>query len=139
MVPRPHRSHSLALPAMCLQGPSVTASSDKLCTAESSHLNGLSHKQQRPSKTREPDFPDGHQKGRLCICGRQPLTIPVQRRTAYGLRSTFVGKSDITDIYTSPLVWNDLHVALPEQQKHAYLQLGCYPQLHAVKQLCNFP
>lgn len=27
-------------------------------------------------------------------------------------------------IYTSPLVWNDLPVALPQQQRHMYLQLG---------------
>lgn len=106
MLPRDHCSPSLALPTMCLQGPPVTASSDELCTAKSSHLKGLSHKQQRPSKTREPDFPDGHP-----ICGRQPLTILFPRRTLYGLKSASVGKSNITDIYTSLLVWNDLHVA----------------------------
>lgn len=139
MVPRAHRGPRLALPVMCPQGPSVTASSDELCTAESSHLKQLSHEQQRPSKTREPDFPDGHQEGRLCICGRQSLTIPFQRRMAYRLKSAFVGKSNRTDISISPLVWNDLHMALPEQQKQAYLQLGCYSPLHAVKQLCIFP
>lgn len=40
----------------------------------------------------------------------------------YGSRSA--GKPDIADIYTSSLVWNDLPVALPEQQRHVYLQLG---------------
>ena len=139
MVPRAHCGPSLALPPICPQGPSITASSNELCTAESSHLKGLSHKQQCPSKTREPDFPDRHQEGRSCICGRQPLTTPFQSRMVSGPRSAFVGKSNITDIYTLPFVWNDIRMALPEQQKHAYLQRGCYSQFHAVKQLCNSP
>lgn len=91
------------------------------CTA---HLEGLSHKQQCSSKTREPDFPDGHQEGRLCTCGRRSLTTPFEIRMLYGPRSVSVGKPDRADIYTSSLVWNDLPVALPEQQRHVYLQLG---------------
>lgn len=87
-------------------------------TAESSQeLKGLSHKQQHPSKRREPDFPEGHQEGRLCIRGRQ-------RGGVYGLRSTSVGKSNTTDTCTSSSVWNDLLMALPEQQKHALPPAG---------------
>lgn len=108
MVPTDHCSLSLALPIMCLQGPSVTANFDELCKPESTHLKGFLHKQQCPSKTRKPDFPDGDQEDRLCICGRQPLIIPFQRRMAYGLRPVSVGKSNLTDIYTSSLFWNEL-------------------------------
>lgn len=34
------------------------------------------------------------------------------------------GRPHIPDIYTSSLVWNDLTMALSEQQKHLYLRLG---------------
>lgn len=68
MVARALCGPSLALLTTCPQGPSVTASSDELSTAESSHLKGLSHKQQHPHKTREPDFPDGHREAG-CVFG----------------------------------------------------------------------
>lgn len=138
MVPQAFCGPSLALLTTCPQGPSVTASSDELSTAESSPLKGLSHKWLHPHKTREPDFPDGHQEAGYVFGGGNPLETILFLRMIYRLRSTSVGKSNRTGIYSLPLVWNDLHMALPEQQKHTYLQLGCYSQLCAVKQPCNF-
>lgn len=115
--------HSLTLPMICLRGPSVTASSDGFVQLGPLILRD-SYQQQGSSKTREPDFPDGHQEGRLCTCGRQSLTAPFETRMLQGLSSVSVGRPHRADIYASPLVWNDLPVALPEQQRHVHLQLG---------------
>lgn len=101
-----------------------------ICTAGSPHLEGLSHQQQCSSKTREPDLLDGHHKGRRCIASNHAIW-----NTMLCGAELCVCRPHTADIYTSSSVWNDLTMALPEQQRHLYLQLGVILKFMLEKQV----
>lgn len=107
-------------------------------TAGSPHLEGLSHQQQCSSKTREPDFPDGHQEGRLCTCGRQSLTKPFETRMLY--------EAELCVCRKAPYSWYLYFIVGLEWPYHGPAWAAetrvppaeCYSQIHAGKQLCKF-